>query len=81
MNPTILSGDQVIVRRQEQVPEGAVGVFRVENEVTLKRLYKESDNILLKGDNPDFTPLVVERKDLAGLGIIGQVVGIYRSVA
>ena len=80
MSHTVLSGDQVIVRRQEQVPEGAVGVFRVENEVTLKRLYKEEDNILLKGDNPAFTPLVIERKDFAGLGIIGQVIGIYRPV-
>jgi repressor LexA len=80
MAPTILSGDQVIVRRQEQVPEGAVGVFRVDNEVTLKRLYKEADNILLKGDNPVFAPLVIERRDHAGLGIIGQVIGIYRPV-
>jgi repressor LexA len=81
MSPTILSGDQVIVRRQGQVPGGAVGVFRVENEVTLKRLYREGGNVLLKGDNPAFAPLVIERKDLADLGIIGRVIGIYRPVA
>jgi repressor LexA len=80
MSPTILSGDQVIVRRQEQLPEGVVGVFRVENEVTLKRLYLDVDKVLLKGDNHDFAPLVVEKKDLPGLGIIGQVIGIYRPV-
>jgi repressor LexA len=81
MSPTILSGDQVIVRRQEQLPEGGVGVFRVENEVTLKRLYLDADKVLLKGDNHDFAPLVVEKKDLPGLGIIGQVIGIYRPMA
>jgi repressor LexA len=80
MAPTILSGDQVIVRRQEQVPEGAVGVFRVENEVTLKRLYQDGDKALLRGDNPAFEPLVIEKKDLSDLGVIGQVIGIYRSV-
>lgn len=81
MIPTILSGDQVIVRRQEQVPEGTVGVFRVENEVTLKRLYREGHKVLLKGDNPAFEPLVIEKKDLAGLGVIGRVIGIYRSLS
>lgn len=80
MSPYILSGDQVIVRRQDQVPEGAVGVFRVDDEVTLKRLYRKGDKVLLKGDNPAFAPLAVEVKDLAGLGVIGQVIGVYRPV-
>ncbi|MBI5585817.1 MAG: repressor LexA [Deltaproteobacteria bacterium] len=80
MKPTILSGDQVIVRRLEQLPEGAVGVFRVENEVTLKRWHRQGEGVLLKGDNPSFEPLVIKKKDLADLGIIGQVIGIYRPV-
>ena len=45
MSPTILSGDQVIVRRQERLPEGAVGVFRLDNEVTLKRWHREGDRV------------------------------------
>jgi repressor LexA len=80
MSPTILSGDQVIVRRQGRVPEGAMGVFRVENEVTLKRWHRQGDRVLLKGDNPSYAPLVIEKNDLPGLGVIGQVIGIYRAV-
>ena len=80
MRPTILSGDQVIVRRQERLPEGAVGVFRLDNEVTLKRWHREGDRVILKGDNPKFEPLTIERKNLADLGVIGQVIGIYRPV-
>ena len=80
MSPYILAGDQVIVRRQERLSEGAVGVFRVENEVTLKRWHRQGEQVLLKGDNPVFAPLVIEGKDLAGLGVIGQVIGIYRPV-
>ena len=80
MGPTILSGDQVIVRRQERLPEGAVGVFRLDNEVTLKRWHREGDRVLLKGDNPEFESLIIEPKDLDDLGVIGQVIGIYRPV-
>jgi repressor LexA len=81
MSPTILSGDQVIVRRQERLPEGAVGVFRVNDEVTLKRWHREGDRMVLKGDNPEFESLIIERKNLDSLGVIGQVIGIYRPVA
>jgi len=80
MSPTILTGDQVIVRRQERLPEGAVGVFRLDNEVTLKRWHREGDQVVLKGDNPEFEPLTIERKNLDDLGVIGQVIGIYRPV-
>jgi repressor LexA len=80
MSPTILSGDQVIVRRQERLPEGAVGVFRLDNEVTLKRWHREGDRVVLRGDNPEFEPLTIEQKNRADLGVIGQVIGIYRPV-
>jgi repressor LexA len=81
MSPTILTGDQVIVRRQERLPEGAVGVFRVESEVTLKRWHRDGDRVVLKGDNPEFEPLTIERENLDDLGVIGQVIGIYRPMA
>lgn len=80
MNPTILPGDQVVVRRQERLPEGVVGVFRVENEVTLKRHYREGSRVILKGDNPEFEPLAFDKKNMADLAVIGQVIGIYRPV-
>jgi repressor LexA len=57
-----------------------VGVFRLDNEVTLKRWHREGDRVLLKGDNPEFESLIIERKDLDDLGVIGQVIGIYRPV-
>lgn len=80
MSPYILPGDQVIVRRQEQLPQGAVGVFRLEGEVTLKRYFREKDRVILKGDSPEFAPLVLKGRGLAALVILGRVTGIYRPV-
>jgi repressor LexA len=78
MSPFILPGDQVIVRRQPRIPEGAIGVFRLDNEVTLKRFYQKKDQVILKGDNPEIDSLIVKKQDLPSFAILGRVIGIYR---
>lgn len=78
MSPTILAGDQVIVRRQEQLAQGAVGVFRIGEEITLKRYYRKKDEVILKGEHPEFPPLILKGPDLATVSILGKVIGIYR---
>jgi repressor LexA len=80
MRPYILPGDQVIVRRQETVPIGAVGVFRLDNEITLKRYYQEKGQVILKGDNPEMEPLVVKKRDQAAFSVLGKVIGVYRAL-
>ncbi|MBI4763992.1 MAG: LexA family transcriptional regulator, partial [Deltaproteobacteria bacterium] len=73
-------GDQVIVRRQDQLPQGAVGVFRVGEEITLKRFYREKDKFILQGEHPEFPPLILKGREVTTLSILGQVIGIYRPV-
>ena len=78
MSPFILPGDQVIVRRQQMIPEGEVGVFRLDNEVTLKRYYQQNDQVTLKGDNPEIEPLILKKEDLPTFSVLGKVIGVYR---
>ena len=78
MSPFILPGDQVIVRRQQKIPEGAIGVFRLDNEVTLKRYYQQKNQVTLKGDNPDIAPLIIKKHDLSSFAVLGRVIGVYR---
>lgn len=80
MSPYILAGDQVIVRRQDQLPQGAVGVFRIGEEITLKRYYQEQDAVILRGEHPEFPPLILKGPDLETVTILGKVTGIYRPV-
>jgi repressor LexA len=80
MSPYILTGDQVIVRRQDQLPQGAVGVFRVGEEITLKRFYREKDKVTLKGEHPEFPPLILKGREITTMSILGKVIGIYRPV-
>jgi repressor LexA len=78
MSPFILPGDQVIVCRQQRIPEGAIGVFRLDNEVTLKRYYLQKNQVVLKGDNPEMKPLIIKKQDLSTFSVLGKVIGVYR---
>jgi repressor LexA len=80
MAPLILPGDLVMVRVQPRVAQGEIAVVLVEDEATLKRVYQEAGGLVLKGDNPDFTPLRFSPAAADEVHILGKVVGVYRSL-
>jgi repressor LexA len=80
MAPVILPGDLVMVRVQQRVARGEIAVALVEGEATLKRVYEEAGGLVLKGDNPEFTPLRFSPEEAAEVQILGKVVGVYRNL-
>lgn len=81
MAPLILPEDLVMVRVQRQVERGEIAVALVGEEATLKRVYQEAGGLVLKGDNPDFTPLRFSPQEASEMvQILGKVVGVYRSL-
>lgn len=81
MAPLLLPGDLVMVRVQPRVSRGEIAVVLVDEEATVKRVYEEAGGLVLKGDNPDFTPLRFAPDEAAALvQILGKVVGVYRSL-
>lgn len=80
MAPLILPGDLVMVRVQPRVGRGDIAVVMVEEEATLKRVYEEAGGLVLKGDNPDFTPLRFSPAQAAQVQILGKVTGVYRNL-
>jgi repressor LexA len=81
MAPLILPDDLVMVRVQPRVERGEIAVVLVGEEATLKRVFQEAGGLVLKGDNPDFTPLRFSAAEVAEMvQILGKVVGVYRSL-
>ena len=80
MAPVILPEDLVMVRSQARVARGEIAVVLVDDEATLKRVYEEAGGLVLKGDNPDFTPLRFAAEEAADIQILGKVVGVYRNL-
>jgi len=72
----IEDGDYVVIRQQENAENGERVVAMIDNEVTLKRLYKEKDHIRLEPANGNMAPILVDpSRDTKILGIL---VGVMR---
>ena len=80
MAPLLLPGDLVMVRVQSRVARGEIAVVLIDDEATLKRVYEEAGGLVLRGDNPEFTPLRLTPAETAEVRILGRVVGVYRNL-
>jgi repressor LexA len=72
----IHDGDYVLVRQQSTANNGDIVVAMTEDdEVTVKRFYKEKDHIRLQPENSSMKPII-----LSNATILGKVIGLYRSL-
>ncbi|KRN95220.1 transcriptional repressor LexA [Pediococcus stilesii] len=74
INAGILSGDQVIVRKQTSADNGEIVIAMTEeNEATCKRFFKEDGYIRLQPENDTMDPIILDN-----VTILGKVVGLFR---
>jgi repressor LexA len=78
MVPTYQDGDLVYIKARPDVPEGAVAVVFLDDEATLKHVYKRSTGLTLISDNPAHPPIMVEFEDYANIRVFGVPVGYTR---
>ena len=78
MVPTYLDGDLVYVKACPDVPEGAVAVVFLDDEATLKHVYKRPTGLTLWSDNTAYAPMNIEFEDYAVVRIFGVPVGYTR---
>jgi repressor LexA len=69
----ILDGDYVVVRPQQGAENGDIVVALLEDEVTVKRLYRESNGIRLQPENPRLAPILVP-----DVQVCGKVIALVR---
>ena len=71
INAGILSGDKVIVRPQSTADHGQIVVARIEDEATVKRLWRKNGQVLLMPENEAYQPID---------GTYAEIIGIVRGV-
>jgi repressor LexA len=71
----ILAGDYVVVRSEEDAPDGDIVVALVGEEATVKRLYREADGVRLQPENRSYKPIRTQDAK-----VLGRVVGVFRKV-
>jgi repressor LexA len=69
-------GDYVIIRKEERAENGERVVAMIDDEVTLKRYYREKNRVRLEPANKGMEPIVVDSED--NLRILGVLVGVVR---
>jgi repressor LexA len=71
----ILDGDIVVVKRQESAEDGDIVVALLEDEATLKRFFREADQIRLQPENDSMEPIFTRHPR-----IVGRVTGVLRKI-
>lgn len=74
----IMEGDMLAVHRTAEVRSGQIIVARVGNEVTVKRLRRQGNQIELLPENPDFDPIVIDPRE-ENFAVEGLAVGLIRN--
>ena len=75
----IQDGDFALVKPQPNAENGEIVVALIEDEATIKRIFKKRDLIRLEPANPAMEPIVVKKGEKR-VKIVGKVVGIFRKL-
>lgn len=81
MAPIMSAGDVVIVRKQNDVDSGQIGIILVNgDEATVKKVIKKENGIMLVANNPAYDPMFFDAYDIQTkpVKIIGRVIELRK---
>lgn len=80
MTPYIFDRDRLIVEhwQGEQIRDNRIYIFRFGDNIFIKRLVLNLDQIIVKSDNKEYPVRHIEKKDADDFQLIGRIVGIWR---
>lgn len=76
----IHDGDIVYIRQQDDVDNGTIAAVLINEEATLKRVYKQPDKLILQPENPDFEPMVYIGQELENIRILGKAIAFVSRI-
>ena len=80
INARINDGDIVFIRKQPDVNDGEIACVVVDDEATLKRVYKSNECITLVAENPKYKPIIILLDDSINIHILGKAVAFQSDV-
>lgn len=75
----IHDGDIVVVKQQNKVENGEIGVAVIGDEATVKRIHDDGEKWRLVPENPTMQPIIVEKSEKS-FAIAGRVIGVIRKL-
>ena len=76
----ICDGDIVYIRKQDDVDDGEIAAVLIDDDATLKRVYRKSYGVVLMPANSNYEPLVYTAEDCVNIRIMGKAVACLSKV-
>ena len=76
----IYDGDIAVLKAQAEAENGEIAAVVINEDATLKRVFRTAHGVRLHAENPDFPDLNFDHSDAASIRIAGVLVGILRVV-
>lgn len=75
----IHDGDIVLMKKVSDVEDGQIAAVLIEDETTLKRVYRKENLLVLQPCNRNYSPIIYSYEEVEdnGIQIIGECVGVY----
>lgn len=70
----ICDGDIVFIRQQPEVENGEIAAVIIDDEVTLKRFYRNNGGVILKPENGKYQPRFYNERNFKDIRILGKAV-------
>ncbi len=75
INARIADGDIVFIKQQPTVENGEIAAVVIDDEATLKRVYKTSEGLMLVAENPAYQPMYFSGDELIKAYVLGKAIG------
>ena len=79
INEGIQDGDLAILKKQSEIENGEIAAVLVDDEATLKKVYRDKTQLILRAANANYPDIVVTPAMRKTLRIAGRYVGLIRS--
>ncbi|MDD6213162.1 MAG: XRE family transcriptional regulator [Clostridiales bacterium] len=73
MEPEYLNGEIAWIQQKDSLSSGEVGIFYLNGEAYIKKLYDEPDGLRLLSLNKKYAPIIVQEND--SFKVFGKVIG------
>ena len=81
MDPELKNGDTVLIDGSEKdILAGLLYAIGINDTIMVKRVEKYPGKLMLRSDNKEYAPIMIDGKDMKGVRIIGKVVWVCRNL-
>lgn len=80
INARIYDGDIVFVKSQPDVLDGEIAAVLIDDEATLKRVYKMNGFVQLQAENPKYKPMIFSKDNCINFRILGKAIAFQGNI-